>query len=67
MTKETDKLTGKWHQAVGSIKENWGKLTDQDLEKVKGKKDQLVGLIEEKYGHSKEAVEKKINQLLDKL
>lgn len=73
-----EKLSAKWDQAVGSLKEQWGNLTDQDLEKVKGKKDQLVGLIKEKYADSKEgakekyadskeAIEKKINELLDKL
>lgn len=62
-----DKLMGKWNHLVGSIKEHWGKLTDQDLEKVKGKKDKLIGLIQEKYGETKEVIEDKINKLLDKL
>lgn len=62
-----EKLLGKWNRLVGSLKEKWGDLTDQDLEKVKGKKDKLVGLIQEKYGETKEAIEKKINELLDKL
>lgn len=61
-----DQFGGKWDQMIGSIKESWGKLTDQDLEKVKGKKDQLVGLIQEKYGETKEAIEDKINKLLEK-
>jgi uncharacterized protein YjbJ (UPF0337 family) len=62
-----NQFEGKWDQMIGSIKEAWGNLTDQDLEKVKGKKDQLVGLIEEKYGETKEEIETKINKLLDKL
>lgn len=62
-----EKLSGKWDQLVGSLKEKWGKLTDQDLEKVKGKKDKLVGLIKEKYGDTKEEIEEAINKLLDKL
>ncbi|AIL13175.1 hypothetical protein IM40_06155 [Candidatus Paracaedimonas acanthamoebae] len=66
MNYTTDKLAGKWNQIVGSVKETWGELTDQDLDKVKGKKDQLVGLIQEKYGAAKEEIEHKINQWLDK-
>lgn len=62
-----DKVEGKWDQLIGSIKELWGNLRDQDLEKVKGKKDKLVGLIEEKYGDAKDAMEDKINKLLNKL
>jgi uncharacterized protein YjbJ (UPF0337 family) len=34
---------------------------------VKGKKDQLVGLTQEKYGETKEAIEGKINGLLDQI
>ena len=62
-----DKLQGKWNQLVGSIKESWGNLTDQDLEKVKGKKDKLIGLIQEKYGDTKDTIEETINKLLDTL
>ncbi|MCE2716227.1 MAG: CsbD family protein [Pseudomonadota bacterium] len=73
-----EKLSAKWDKLVGSLKEQWGHLTDQDLEKVKGKKDQLIGLIKEKYADSKEgakekyadskeAIEKRINELLEKL
>jgi len=62
-----DQIIGKWDQLIGSLKESWGDLTDQDLERVKGKKDELIGLIEEKYGETKEAIEDHINQLLEKL
>jgi uncharacterized protein YjbJ (UPF0337 family) len=62
-----DTLSAKWKEIVGSIKETWGDLTDQDLERVKGNKDKLVALIQEKYGETKETIEKKINQWLDML
>lgn len=60
-------LEGQWNEVVGYIKKQWGKITDQDLEKIKGNKDQLIGLIQSKYGETKEQVEKKINEWLDKL
>lgn len=62
-----EKFDGKWDQIVGSLKEAWGDLTDQDLESVKGKKDKFIGLVQEKYGETKEAIEKKVNSFLDKL
>lgn len=69
-----EKLLAKWDKLVGCIKKQWGKLTDHDLEKVKGKKDQLIALIKEKYADSqeefnksKEAIEKKILELLNKI
>ena len=54
-----EKLSAKWDKLVGSLREQWGHLTDQDLEKVKGKKDQLIGLIKEKYADSKEGAKEK--------
>lgn len=59
-----NQFEGKWDQMIGSIKEAWGNLTDQDLEKVKGKKDQLVGLIEEKYGKRKKKLKPKLISFL---
>ena len=65
MTK--DKISGNWKQLVGQIKKSWGKLTDQDLEKAKGNMDILVGVIQEKYDETKDAIELKVNKMLDRL
>ena len=53
-----DQLEGKWKQLKGSAREQWGKMTDDDLDKISGKRDQLVGKIQEHYGVAKEAAEK---------
>jgi uncharacterized protein YjbJ (UPF0337 family) len=65
-TMKNDKLSGNWHQIVGQVKNQWGKLTDQELEQAKGNMDKLVGLIQQKYGETKETVEHKINKMLDR-
>lgn len=57
-----DQMAGKWNQAKGSIKERWGKLTDDDLTLINGKRDQLVGKIQERYGITKEKAEQEVNQ-----
>ena len=41
----SDQLEGKWKQMKGSVKEKWGKLTDDDLDVIAGKQDQLAGKI----------------------
>ena len=56
----TDQWQGKWKQAKGSIKERWGKLTDDDLEVIAGQRDQLVGRIQERYGIAKEQARKQV-------
>jgi len=56
-----DQVEGKWKQFKGSAKENWGKLTDDDLDQAEGKRDKLVGKIQEKYGIAKEEAEKQVD------
>ncbi len=55
-----DQVAGTWKQFKGSVKEKWGKLTDDDLNVIAGKKDQLIGKLQEKYGIAKEEAEKQI-------
>ena len=55
-----DQIEGKWKQATGVIKEQWGKLTNDDLDTIAGKRDQLVGKVQERYGIAKEEAEKQV-------
>ena len=56
-----DQLSGNWKQFKGQVKEQWGKLTDDDLRQVEGRSDQLAGRIQERYGISKEEAERQIH------
>jgi uncharacterized protein YjbJ (UPF0337 family) len=38
-----DQVAGNWKQFQGTVKEKWGKLTDDDLTVIAGKRDQLLG------------------------
>jgi uncharacterized protein YjbJ (UPF0337 family) len=49
-TMDWNRVEGNWKQVKGSIKEQWGKLTDDDLTKINGRRDQLEGSIQERYG-----------------
>lgn len=44
----------------GSVKKQWGKLTDDDIAQVEGDYDQLVGRIQERYGVARDEAEKQI-------
>ena len=57
-----DRVQGNWKQFKGKAKEQWGKLTDDDLDVVEGKRDQLVGRIQERYGIAKDAAEREIDE-----
>lgn len=52
-----EKFQGSWNQTKGAVKEQWGKLTDDDLLAIEGRRDQLVGKIQTRYGISKEEAE----------
>jgi uncharacterized protein YjbJ (UPF0337 family) len=55
-----DRMAGDWKQFKGSVKEQWGKLTDDDLTRVEGKRDQLVGRIQNRYGIAKDEAERQV-------
>lgn len=55
-----DRISGNWKQFKGKVKEQWGKLTDDDMDVVEGKRDQLAGRIQERYGYNKEQAEKEL-------
>lgn len=59
MTRE--EMKGKWNQMKGSLKKQWGKLTDDDIDRIEGERDILVGKIQERYGKSKEEAEREVD------
>ncbi|MDW5443586.1 CsbD family protein [Polaromonas sp. SM01] len=55
-----DQVEGNWLQFKGKVKEQWGKLTDDDLDVIDGKREQLLGRIQERYGIAKDEAEKQV-------
>jgi uncharacterized protein YjbJ (UPF0337 family) len=60
-TMDWDRIEGNWKQAKGKIKEQWGRLTDDDLDVIEGNRDQLEGKIQERYGIAKDQVRKDVD------
>ena len=60
----SDQLEGKWKQLKGSVKQQWGKLTDDDLTFINGKSDQLVGKVQERYGIARDEAQKRVDEFL---
>ncbi|CAN7585342.1 CsbD family protein [Pararhizobium sp. LjRoot255] len=56
-----NRVEGNWKQFKGKVKEQWGKLTDDDLDRIAGKRDQLEGTIQERYGLEKDRVKADID------
>ncbi len=55
-----DRIEGNWTQVTGKAKEQWGKLTDDDLSIVAGRRDQLSGKIQERYGVAKDEADRQL-------
>lgn len=55
-----DRMGGNWKQFKGKIKEQWGKLTDDDLDVIAGKRDQLLGRIQQRHGLARDEAEREV-------
>lgn len=61
-----DRIKGNWKQFTGKIKEQWGKMTDDDLDVVAGKRDQFLGKLQERQGIAKDEAEKQLKDWQDR-
>lgn len=64
MNASQDILFGKWHELKGQVKQNWGKLTDDDFTRLSGKTEELAGVLQQRYGYGKAQAENEINKWL---
>ena len=61
-----DRIEGNWKQLKGKVHEQWGKLTDDDIDVIEGHREQLAGKIQECYGVSKDEAERQIKDWEDR-
>jgi len=59
-----DRVEGNWKEIRGKAKQQWGKLTDDELDEIEGNVDLLVGKIQEKYGQTRAEIERDLDMLL---
>ncbi|GIU02854.1 MULTISPECIES: CsbD family protein [Shewanella] len=57
-----DIVQGKWKQVSGTLKANWGKLTDDDLLEIDGNLEKFQGKMQEKYGMAKDEAKKEFEK-----
>lgn len=56
-----DEIKGQWKQVKGSIKNKWGRFTDDEITQLAGDKDKLAGKIQEKYGVGKQEAMRQVD------
>jgi len=62
-----DRVEGAWKEFRGKVKQNWGELTDDELDKINGKREELEGQIQRRYGYAKDRARSEVDQWLKNL
>ncbi len=57
-----DRVAGNWKQVKGKIKEQWGKLTDDEVDQLEGRGEQLAGKLQERYGIAQDEAERQAKE-----
>ena len=57
-----DTIKGNWKELRGKVKEQWGKLTDDQLDEIAGRRDQLAGEIQQAYGITTDEADKQVKE-----
>ena len=57
-----DQAAGNWQQFRGKVKEQWGNLTDDELDRIAGQRDQLVGSIQKSYGITRDEADRRVKE-----
>jgi uncharacterized protein YjbJ (UPF0337 family) len=60
-----DTLKGQWTQLKGKVRQQWGKLTDDEIDQMQGNAEMLVGKIQERYGYQREQAEQEVDRWLN--
>lgn len=63
MSALSDRVRGNWNIVKGKIKEEYGEITDNDLQYSEGQEDQMIGRLQRKMGKTKQEVIDYINSL----
>ncbi len=66
-TPNRDILMGKWKQIRGRVREQWGKLTDNQVDQINGNYDRLVGTLQENYGYTREKAMEEADRWIDNM
>jgi uncharacterized protein YjbJ (UPF0337 family) len=61
-----NRVEGNWKQLKGRAKQQWGKLTDDDLTAAAGRREELVGKVQQRYGMAMDVARKQVDEWASK-
>jgi uncharacterized protein YjbJ (UPF0337 family) len=59
---DKDTVKGNFTQLKGKIKQQWGKLTDDEIDQMEGHAEVLAGKLQERYGLQREEAERQAKE-----
>jgi uncharacterized protein YjbJ (UPF0337 family) len=57
-----DRVEGNWKTFKGQVKQQWGKLTDDDLDVIAGRREELIGRIQNVYGLARDEADRQVRE-----
>mgnify|MGYP001316395512 CR=1 FL=1 len=57
-----NRIQGNWKIFKGKAQQQWGKLTDDDLDLIDGRREELEGKLQERYGYERDQVRNEIDR-----
>jgi uncharacterized protein YjbJ (UPF0337 family) len=60
-----DIFEGSWNELKGKMKQQWGRLTDDDITQIEGTHDEILGKLQKYYGYTEEEARKAIKRFRD--
>ncbi len=55
-------IAGRWKELKGLTREEWGKLTHDELKETEGKKARLVGKLQQKSGYASDEATRRADE-----
>jgi uncharacterized protein YjbJ (UPF0337 family) len=63
---DSNVVKGQFKQLKGKIKQQWGKLTDDEIDQMEGRAEILAGKLQERYGLNQEEAERQAKEFRSK-
>ena len=60
-----DRVEGNWKEVKGKVQQQWGKLTNDDIDVIEGKRTELAGRLQQRYSVAKDDAERQIDTWLN--
>jgi uncharacterized protein YjbJ (UPF0337 family) len=57
-----DRIEGNWKMFKGQVQQQWGKLTNDDLDIIAGNREELIGRIQNIYGIARDDAERQVTE-----